>query len=493
MKKLFLLAIAGIVLAACDKEQNPEQKGVPFVAGQKVTLSADVLESSSKVTSKSDGDGIKFEWQTGDKIKITVSGESAEFTLSSGAGTSSAQFTGEMPASGSTFDVQYPVTAPESITTQTYSATEPFEHDKMLFTATGCTLDESGENNFELKAQNSVLKLKLYGKNVTLNKIELVTDATYTLNIETPIKLGDTKETANSFHIIVPEGTFSSFQVKTYVTYDESKVKTYLSNGKGIPVIHNLFTTKNSNTFTAGEVLSMPEKEITTVIWAPVNLGYHATNFKFGKQYQWGRTYGGGYNDNATYTEETKPTITEASWNNAGKYTVLADGTFYKTTNGINPGELADWYTNTQSLQLKKWPMTSSDEGYEAGKIANPCPENWRVPTKEECQALHGGKEDPTLSSGIHGTTSDLYGINFDGTPDYSLPEGNKVFLPATGYTTWRHGTSQYRSENLDYWSQSVSDFKAWGIVTLDNHTAVKVLATERAYGFGVRCVQAEQ
>ena len=34
---------------------------------------------------------------------------------------------------------------------------------------------------------------------------------------------------------------------------------------------------------------------IGTTVWAPVNCGYHATDYKYGKLYQWGRKYGQWY------------------------------------------------------------------------------------------------------------------------------------------------------------------------------------------------------
>lgn len=34
---------------------------------------------------------------------------------------------------------------------------------------------------------------------------------------------------------------------------------------------------------------------IGDIVWAPVNCGYHATDYKYGKLYQWGRKYGQGY------------------------------------------------------------------------------------------------------------------------------------------------------------------------------------------------------
>lgn len=44
---------------------------------------------------------------------------------------------------------------------------------------------------------------------------------------------------------------------------------------------------------------------IGKAIWAPVNCGYHATDYKYGKLYQWGRKYGQGYDD----SDASVPTI----------------------------------------------------------------------------------------------------------------------------------------------------------------------------------------
>ena len=43
-----------------------------------------------------------------------------------------------------------------------------------------------------------------------------------------------------------------------------------------------------------------PGIKIGIHVWAPVNCGYHATDYKYGKMYQWGRKYGQGFGDDAT-------------------------------------------------------------------------------------------------------------------------------------------------------------------------------------------------
>ena len=52
------------------------------------------------------------------------------------------------------------------------------------------------------------------------------------------------------------------------------------------------------------------------------------------------------------------------------------DGYFYKGSK---------WYSGTA---LTSWPMSESEIGYVEGKIANPCPSGWRVPTIAELDGL---------------------------------------------------------------------------------------------------------
>ncbi|MBQ0118707.1 MAG: hypothetical protein KBS42_02965, partial [Bacteroidales bacterium] len=56
---------------------------------------------------------INFTWEEGDQILVKVDDKTAVFTLTTGAGSNSAEFTGTMPAAGSTFDIQYPKTTPD--------------------------------------------------------------------------------------------------------------------------------------------------------------------------------------------------------------------------------------------------------------------------------------------------------------------------------------------------------------------------------------------
>ncbi len=89
---------------------------------------------------------------------------------------------------------------------------------------------------------------------------------------------------------------------------------------------------------------------IGDVLWAPVNCGYHATDYPYGKLYQWGRKHGQGYG--APFTKLTKVT------DNADK-----------TTAEIVPAPV----TPAEALKHPKY---------------DPCPEGWRVPELFDFKSL---------------------------------------------------------------------------------------------------------
>lgn len=318
MRKIILLAVACIAFAACTKtvEVNSYECGsASFKAGQVVTLNVNA-PSSTKVTSVLTASGVDFKWQTGDKIKVSVGESSAEFTLAGGAGTSSATFTGTMPAGGETFDVQYPCTTPD-LGNQTYSSSEAIPHDKMMFTATGCTLGTV----FALDPCYSALELNLYGLNREVSQI-VVTNTTanpnvsYTLTCSTVVRVGNSSAAATPFCIVVPEGSWG-FKVditSAAATTNLDEIPVYNEglgySHEGIIIPNNSFSTSSAKSFTAGVVQNMAAKPIT-LIWAPVNCGYEAASgeykgYTYGRMYQWGRKYGHGYCD-SSYQDDDYP------------------------------------------------------------------------------------------------------------------------------------------------------------------------------------------
>ena len=251
MKKYFYFLAIAVLFAACQNNQN-EELGTPFQKGQKVTLSATIanpngaanqLPGKQRVSGVDDtpsdptNGAIKLTWNEGDEIKVTVNGVSSNFTLKDGAGTAEGVFEGFMPAEGTTYTVDYPVTTP-NLANQKYVA-NGFGDKLMTMHA------ENGDlSGFTLTAQNALLGLQLTGSKALSDIVvtDRNTKKTYTLDCK-----GVTlSETATLFYIVVPAGTWANgFKVEV-LEDDESLIAD--------------FEKTSSATFTANQAMVMPEK-----------------------------------------------------------------------------------------------------------------------------------------------------------------------------------------------------------------------------------------
>ena len=252
MKKYFYFLAIAVLFAACQNKQN-EELGTPFQKGQKVTLSATIANpdgSAKQMPGKQRVSGlddtpsdptngaIKLTWNEGDEIKVTVNGQSATFTLKEGyGGSSTGEFEGFMPAEGTTYTVDYPVTAP-NLANQKYVA-NGFGDELMSMHA------ENGDlNGFTLEAQNALLGLRLTGSKALSDIVvtDRNTKETYTLDCQ-----GVTlKSEATLFYIVVPEGTWEN-GFKVEVLQDD---KSLISD----------FEKTTSATFTANQAVVMDTK-----------------------------------------------------------------------------------------------------------------------------------------------------------------------------------------------------------------------------------------
>ena len=515
--RYILFASAVMAFVACGKVDvngvEPDMpNGVSFSAGEKVTLFVSTdSENKSKVSSEYIEDKINFKWEEGDKILVTVGTKSCEFTITDGVGTASGRFVGEMPAAGNDFKVQYPSSNPV-LTTQVLSS-EPLPRGMMKFTGTGA-LDQSKTSHFQLTPAYSALKLNLYGANVTVNSIKLTLNSKdYTLNCgEGGVALESEEKDAKQFIIVVPPVTNQAFTIVADAVYTDTEYQKvdYLTYGYGKPITKRYFYS-DKKTFTANVVKNMPAVELRTTVWAPVNCGYDATNFKYGKYYQFGRYVGGGYYyksdteeiKDAGGSQYTKKVAASTKWDETTKvFKSPANDTFYYDKVGEDKkpitGHLGDWYTNVEAKQLTKWPHSSTDEGYVADKIGDPCPEGWRLPTVNEMKDLIGGftSGEVIKNDGTHGTTTKVYGCFYDGTPTPVRKDARCLFLPASAYLSATGGDDKYkRGEELCYWTSEVgtgsSAYGGYGLMLrlASTTTHSSIHAYIRAYGLSVRCV----
>ena len=202
--------------------------------------------------------------------------------------------------------------------------------------------------------------------------------------------------------------------------------------------------------------------------WAPVNCGYHAEDFPYGKLYQWGRKYGQGLG--APYDKGTV-TMTDGGVSLiGGQHSSNADKFFTGLTDWLATEDDKLWNTGTESTPKKS--------------ECDPCPEGWRVPVKSELTKLAKNHSDfVTLTDGQKG-------MYFSGVYEYS-EDASKIFLPASGYRNYSDGSLALVGIDGNYWSASPDGYYAYGLdfyyYTGRVHSSI---STYRAYGYSVRCLQ---
>ena len=207
---------------------------------------------------------------------------------------------------------------------------------------------------------------------------------------------------------------------------------------------------------------------IDGVVWAPVNCGYHATDFKYGKLYQWGRKYGQGYegelydgdrNYIGDYSDSSVPEIVEGPVSLSVGQSKDNENKFY-----YNSSSPYDWCISQND---KLWNFGTKADPVKTD--SDPCPEGWRIPTYSELDKLRNNYSSWTSENNQNGRW-------FSGSESYSssVPQ---VFLPAAGS----------RSYYGRYCSSSSTDSSVYGIIFYSSY--VRSDSYYRAGGYSVRCV----
>ena len=482
-KFMNIFAAALIMLAAVSCEKNevlPDNNS----EGKIVTLKASINNGGTKTSlggEKGSDDKYPVLWSADDAIAVINNGKLFKFVLDAeDAGTTQGTFTcAEGDGFDETMSVQafYPyegVTYYAGAISYTVPATQAYA--TTVVNEVVCSTFGNGASPMAAYADNAadglsfenlfgVLKLQLKGaENEKVFGVEIISDNSLKGNAQltigdasNSISLTGTESSDKKVILKCEEGvslspdTKTDFLVALPANATNLKVLIHTNVGsyiKDIPV-------SNTNKIVAGQILLMPvltlgeededvnpiiymengvqlgngiaipNSDGTFTIWAPVNCGYDAVNFKYGKLYQWGRKYGQGYTT-ATYGE-TEPEVV------AGPV-ALEDGQ--------NSDNANKFYKNTSSPY--DWVSSPSDALWNSGSVDapvktdyDPCPAGWRVPTSDEMKSLSSrfstSNNNPGASEKNKENFDSEKGYYFYGVVTDEASAVNKVFFPAAG------------------------------------------------------------
>lgn len=211
--------------------------------------------------------------------------------------------------------------------------------------------------------------------------------------------------------------------------------------------------------------------KIDDIVWAPVNCGYHETDFQYGKLYQWGRKYGHRY---TTSYDESVPEIVEGPVS-------ASDGQKHEYSNTFFISILEEYNYDWCSPQDDKLWNSGTDTDPIKTEY-DPCPEGWRVPTYSELWALRKNHSSWTVNP------EGQSGYWFSGPVSYSssVPQ---IFFPAGGFLGCGDGVGHYRNSDGYYWSSAPYGTNAGTLYFFTD--GVDMYGHGRANGQYVRCVQA--
>ena len=223
-----------------------------------------------------------------------------------------------------------------------------------------------------------------------------------------------------------------------------------------------------------------PGVKIGETVWAPVNCGYHETDFKYGKLYQWGRKFGQGYSGG----------LYDINGNETGEYSDATTPTIMSSPVTLTTGQSESNEDNFYMVASSPWDWLSSpdDELWHSGTESDPvkteydpCPAGWRVPTSAELDELRQNR-----SSWM--SEYDQPGYWFSGASTYT-DEAPQVFFPAAGGRNNLDGYARNRGNDGLYWSSSPIYYFDVSYLHIFS-SGVNLNCNTRAYGYSVRCVQ---
>ena len=233
------------------------------------------------------------------------------------------------------------------------------------------------------------------------------------------------------------------------VTYTLEPFGSNISIKEGETNLHSLVLPRTL-TFSSEESVM-----INGIKWATRNVGAHgqfvANPEDFGGYYQWGRA-GDGHEQPTSGTT----TILSITDNPGHGNFILAED------------EPWDWRIPQNNA------LWNANENNPIKTANDPCPNGWRIPTRNELQSLIYATTEWNNLNGV-------YGYYFVGDGEL------KLFLPAAGHRYTSDGSFDDVGSFGYYWSSTPNGTNAYGL-TFGSGIFGK-LNSFRTYGFSVRCV----
>lgn len=226
------------------------------------------------------------------------------------------------------------------------------------------------------------------------------------------------------------------------------------------------------------------------VVWAPVNCGYHQTDFKYGKLYQWGRKYGQGYSGTMGDVD------VDSEGNLVGADGTYSDAVLPDVLNGpvsLDVGQ-SDENANTfivADIDPFDWLSESDDRLWNSGTEENPkkteydpCPKGWRVPAYSDYEKSYQRMyyySDEKEQDGVKGVLISLETSYTSYTP--------QLFIPYSGSCFSFEGNTYYYGRGVSglCFTSTIDDEYDSPVVTM----VYSVMSLDsRAFAHPVRCVQ---
>lgn len=524
--KASLMALATMVACTEMEISNKSQDSTNNGLLQELSITGKdfQFEHATRSSVAIEESGASFAWDEDDVIGIFPDkGDQVSFAMDEGAGTQTATFSGGGWAlkSSAKYAAYYPhvyenrdMTAiPVSYLGQTQNGNANTDHIGAYdFMAAGVSTPENGAVAFDMQHLGALVQLTItipepsaLSKVVLTSPTEFTETGTIDLTADTPAITADTQ--SSIFEITLCNVTTTEANENVIVYFMVAPIN--LTDSKLTSTVHFADATTcemviNGKNFLAGKAyrLSAEAKmlndyideygvnhgkgtEIDGVVWAPINCGYHATDYPWGKLYQWGRKYGQGYVGN----------LYDDDWDVIGVHEDASSPQIQMGGVSLNEGNSPDnaniFYTASADF-MYNWSSENKSNLWNSGTVDNPiksyydpCPAGWRVPTLTEFNKLKSNHSGWISSLSMLG----YCGYYFSGSKPYTS-EVPRIFLPAAGSLNYNKGVASGRGDGGNYWCSNTDGNYSRHLEFDSTYTIKTNASVGRAQGYSIRCVQ---